>query len=366
MMRTLIRRSLLRFLALIKKEILPILMDKKSRAVLFAPIIVQCIIFGYGASYHLESVPYAIYNQSNDSVSYEIEQELLKTPKFKLIEKCHTMGCLRESVDSQKSLIGIFIDSNFKNTLQANIILDARNTASANTASGYVTSIIENINNRLYGKSALNINSRFLFNENNYTRYTILIGMTLALSVIQVLLLSSLSVSREKEEGSYDMMIMTPARPFEMLIGKAIPPIVIAFIQSFILIAICRFYFEIPMRGNIFAIFTLITIFAFAIVGIGLAISTLSKTTMQSLVAGFSLCLVLIMASGLITAVDGMPYWFKAVAYCNPVYYGINSMWQLYLQGCSIFDLTDKIIPLIMVGIVTLSMASYLFRHKLE
>ena len=240
MMRTLIRRSLLRILALIKKEILTILMDKKSRAVLFAPIIVQCIIFGYGASYHLESVPYAIYNQSNDSVSYEIEQELLKTPKFKLIEKCHTMGCLRESVDSQKSLIGIFIDSNFKNTLQANIILDARNTASANTASGYVTSIIENINNRLYGKSALNINSRFLFNENNYTRYTILIGMTLALSVIQVLLLSSLSVSREKEEGSYDMMIMTPARPFEMLIGKAIPPIVIAFIQSFILIAICR------------------------------------------------------------------------------------------------------------------------------
>ena len=148
MMRTLIRRSLLRILALIKKEILTILMDKKSRAVLFAPIIVQCIIFGYGASYHLESVPYAIYNQSNDSVSYEIEQELLKTPKFKLIENCHTMGCLRESVDSQKSLIGIFIDSNFKNTLRANIILDARNTASANTASGYVTSIIENIMER--------------------------------------------------------------------------------------------------------------------------------------------------------------------------------------------------------------------------
>ena len=104
MMRTLIRKSLLRILALIKKEILTILMDKKSRAVLFAPIIVQCIIFGYGASYHLENVPYAIYNQSNDSVSYEIEQELLKTPKFKLIEKCHTMDCLRKSVDSQKIL----------------------------------------------------------------------------------------------------------------------------------------------------------------------------------------------------------------------------------------------------------------------
>lgn len=365
-MKTLIKKSLLRILALIKKEILTILMDKKSRIVLFAPIVVQCIIFGYGASYHLENVPYTIYNQSNDSAAFEIEQELLNTPKFSLIEKCHTMDSLRDSVDSQKSLIGIFIASDFKNTKQVNIILDARNTASANTASGYVSSIVESVNDRLYGKSALTINSRFLFNENNYTRYTILIGMTLALSVIQVLLLSSLSVSREKEEGSYDMMIMTPARPFEMLIGKAIPPVVIAFVQSFILILICRFYFEIPMRGSILAIFTLIIIFAFAVVGIGLAISTLSKTTMQSLVAGFSLCLVLIMSSGLITSVDGMPSWFKAVAYCNPVYYGINCMWQLYLQGTSIFDLTEKIIPLIIVGTVTLSMASYLFRHKLE
>lgn len=365
-MKTLIRKSLLRILALVKKEILTILMDKKSRIVLFAPVIVQCIIFGYGASYHLESVPYSILNLSNDSASYELEHELLNTPRFKLIKNCHTIGCLRNSVDSQKSLIGIFIDSDFKNKRQANIILDARNTASANTASGYVAAIVDKVNDRLYGKSVLSINSRFLFNENNYTRYTILIGMTLALSVIQVLLLSSLSVSREKEEGSYDMMIMTPARPFEMLIGKAIPPVVIAFAQSLILILICRFYFEIPMRGNIFAIFTLVIIFAFAVVGIGLAISTLSKTTMQSLVTGFSLCLVLIMSSGLITAVDGMPAWFKAVAYCNPVYYGINSMWQLYLQGTSIFDLTEKIIPLILVGIVTLSMAAYLFRHKLE
>ena len=111
-MRTLIRRSLLRILALIKKEILTILMDKKSRAVLFAPIIVQCIIFGYGASYHLESVPYAIYNQSNDSVSYEIEQELLKTPKAEAVpceyQKDRRYGCLMILAGVATSLLLLF------------------------------------------------------------------------------------------------------------------------------------------------------------------------------------------------------------------------------------------------------------------
>ncbi len=359
-------KSYLRILALIKKEFLTILMDRSSRLILIAPVIVQCIIFGYGASYHLEHVPYAICNESNDHLAYEIENELAHTPKFELVAKCLSQQCVKDNVDSQQSLLGIYIASDFKSTHQLLVVTDARNTASANTAAGYVTSIIEKLNDEIFGKSAIAINSRYLYNENNYTRYTILIGMTLALSVIQVLLLASLSVSREKEEGSYDMMIMTPSRTFEMLIGKAVAPVIIAMLQSLMLIAICNFYFEIPIRGNIFAITALIAIFSFAIVGIGLAISTVSRTTMQSLITAFSLCLIFIMSSGLITAVDGMPVWFKTVAYCNPLYYGINAMWELYLEGYSFTEVTDKLIPLLVVGGITMSLAAILFKHKID
>lgn len=364
-MKEIIFNSCLRILALVKKEILTILMDKNSRVILFAPVIAQCIIFGYGASYHLEHVPYAIYNEARDDLSNEIIQTISNTQRFDLVQNCTSLQELKDSVDSQKSLIGIYIASDFKDTKNIYVALDARNTASANTAVGYVSYIVENINNQIKA-SPLNINTRFLFNENNYTRYTILIGMTLALSVIQVLLLSSLSVSREKEEGTFDMMIMTPARPFEMLIGKAIPPIIIATIQSLTLIAICVFYFDIPMRGSFIDVMALVIIFACAIVGMGLAISTISKTTMQSLVTAFSLCLILIMASGLITSVDGMPQWFKYVSYCDPLYYGINSMWRIFLQGQTLLDCINLLIPLVLVEIVTLGLAGFLFRHHLD
>ncbi|MGN1282134.1 MAG: ABC transporter permease [Succinivibrio sp.] len=358
--------SLQRILSLIKKEFLIILMDKKSRVVLFVPVIVQCIIFGYGASYHLQSVPYAIMNRSSGKLAFEFENELLNTPVFTLIKKCANDSCLKDCIETSKCLLSINIRDDFDDSREIFIGTDARNTASANTAAGYLSEITQSLNRRFSGKRGISINSRFLFNENNYTRYTILVGMCLALSVIQVLLLSALSVCREKEDGTYDMMLMTPSRPFELLIGKATAPICIAAVQSLIMILICVFYFSIPMRGSIISIMMLIFTFSATVVGIGLAVSTVAKTTQQALITGFILCLILIMTSGLITAVDGMPAYFKVVAAINPVHYGINAIWQIFLQGKGYFEVLGLILPLIGTGIVTLSVAAWLFRHRID
>ena len=347
-----LKNSYFRILALIKKEILTILKDPKSRIILIAPIIVQCVIFGYGASFHLEHIPYSFLSQSNSKLSYEFEQTLKNTQRFELDKQCTSIDCLQQSIDSQTSLIAIFID--------------ARNTASTNTALSYVSQIIEMLNQQYFAKSPLTIESQFLFNENNYTRYTVLIGMCLALSIIQVLLLSALSVTREKEEGSYDMMIMTPARPLELLLGKALPPIIIAIVQSLILISICYFYFEIPLRGRLIDVVSQILIFSFTIVGLGLSISTLSNTTLQSLILGFTFSILLILTSGLITSVEAMPALFKYVSYINPAYYGINGIWKLYLEGKTLLDIIDLQIPLVIMSILSLSLATYLFRHKLN
>lgn len=358
--------SLHRIFALVKKEFLIILMDKKSRVVLFVPVIVQCIIFGYGASYHLLCVPYAILNSSSGELAFEFENELLNSPTFKLEKKCADDLCLSECLETSKCLLSINIPDDFEEKREIFVGTDARNTASANTAAAYLSEITQSLNNRYTSAAKIKINSRFLFNENNYTRYTILVGMCLALSVIQVLLLSALSVCREKEDGTYDMMLMTPSRPFELLIGKATAPICIASLQSLIMIMICIFYFGIPMRGSVISVMILIFTFAATVVGIGLAISTIAKTTQQALVTGFILCLVLIMTSGLITAVDGMPDYFKAVALINPVYYGINAIWQIFLQGKGYLEVLNLVCPLIVTGVITLSTAAWLFRHRID
>ena len=360
-MKAVIEESILRIYALIVKEFLTILKDKSSRVILFAPIIVQCFIFGYGASYHLEHVPYALYCQDNSKEAFSLLMRIKHTPKFEQTAVCNDMHCLTDKIDSQEALLGIYIPENFYKTKNIDILTDARNTASANTAASYVTQIIDENNSK---NSILNF--RYLFNPNNYTRYTILIGMCLGLSVIQVLLLSALSVCREKEDGTYDMMLMTPSKTYELLLGKAIAPVAIATVQSIILILICNFYFAIEIKGDVFSLLCLIVLFDLAIVGLGLAISTLCKTTMQALISGFSCCLVLILTSGLLTSIDGMPDWFRIIAKMNPVHYGIYAIWNIYLEGKSIFDILDLLIPLAVLGVITFSIAAYLFRHRID
>ena len=361
-----IKNSYYRIMAQVKKEILTILKDKKSRVILVAPVIVQCIIFGYGASYHLEHIPFTFLSNDNSALAHELKNTLINTPKFELTENCLDLSCLENSISNQKSIVAIYLDSNFKNTHQVNVITDARNTASANTCLAYLNQIVTSLNLKLYQNDNLALVSNFLFNENNYTIYTVLIGMCLALSIIQILLLSALSVTREKEDGTYDMMIMTPVRPLELLIGKALPPIVIACIQSLVIIIICYYYFKIPMRGSLIDVLLQIVIFSFTVVGIGLTISTLSSTTMQSLIVGFSLTIILITTSGLLTAFDAMPIFFQYVATLNPAYYGISGIWQIYLEGKSILDIYLLQVPLIFLSFLTLSIATYLFRHKIN
>lgn len=366
MLKDKILNSLLRILGLIKKEFITLLVDPSNRKVLTIPIVVQCVLFGYGASFILEHIPFVYCSQSNDETSHEIVNELSHTPDFELIKTCTSLDCLEQSINDGESLVALYFPPDFKKTGAFDVMLDARNTSSANTAASYVNSVIQKMNIKTAGYPAININTRYLFNQNNYTRFTILVGMCMALSVIQVLLLSSLSISKEREEGSYDMMIMTPARPFEMLIGKAVPPVIIAAVQSLALVAVCRYYFKIPIRGDILDLTVIIVVFSIAVVGIGLVISAFSKTTMLSLIVAFTLCLVIIMTSGLITTVDAMPYGFQFIAYLNPLHYGINQMWQCYLQGKDLADLYHLMLPLIGIGAVTLSIAGYIFKHNLE
>lgn len=355
-----------RIIALCKKEMLTILKDPKSRVVLFVPIIVQSLIFGYGASFELKHIPFSYFQNTVDKKSQDFIFELLNSHGFELVHHCHSMQCLEDDISNEKALLGLYFSSDFKHNHKIMVITDARNSVSANTAVSYLNAVSEKFNNNGKSSRLLDVNYRYLYNENVNTRYTILVGMCLALSVIQVLLLSSLSVSREKEEGSYDMMIMTPASPFELLIGKALVPIIISTIQCCILVTICVYYFAIPLKGNFLSLLFIILLFANTIVGIGLTISTLSKTTMQSLIIAFCMCLILIMTSGLLTSVDGMPWWFKYVAYANPLYYGINAMWRVFLEGASLFSVINLLMPLIVVGICTMSLATYFFRSRLD
>ncbi len=358
--------SILRIIGLTIKEFLTIINDKGSLQVLIVPIFAQCVLFGYGTAFDLKHVPWVYYDAAKTLESQNVLFDIGNTPIFELQRQCPSVQCVKDSVDRQEALIGIIIDGDFKREHTLNVIGDARNTASANTATGYVQSIVTAYNHKKLGDMGYSVQSRMWFNPNNITRFSIVSAMIIILTFIQVLMLSALSISRERENGSYDMMLMTPTSPFEMLVGKALPPLFISMCQGLISFLICHFYFEITLQGNFFELFFAILCFNISVVGFGMMISVFAKNPMQSMIISFLCLMPMVMCSGMLTSVDAMPSWFKIFVYLDPMYYGLNILWRIYLEGLSILDVWYYFIPLLITLCVSMGLCLYLFRRKLE
>lgn len=362
--------SYIRLLALIYKEFVVMLMDKGTRKILILPIIIQSILFGYGATFNLEQVPYIIFQDSQDQSAVSLIHKINNNATFDLTKVCYDEYCFNEALNHGDALLGIYIGNDFATNKTIFVATDARNTSSANTALGYVMAIVNEFNleqkARLGMSGGVNIEYRYFYNENNYTRYSIMTGMILALSMIQVMMLSSLSVSREREEGTFDMMLMAPLTPIEILIGKAFPPTFIAVTQGLGLFLICLLWFDIPFHGNFGALVFVITVFSLCIVGIGLAISALTKTSQQSVVISFTIVLPTIILSGMITPISAMPELMQYVSTGNPFYYGLEALRRIYLEGQTLMQVFHLLLPLIGIGAFTLTLAVSLFRGKLS
>lgn len=364
---------LTRLWAMIQKELIVTVMDKGTRKILILPLILQSILFGYGASFNLEHVPYVLYQADFGPDASAIVQRIQHNPTFDLVAFCTDEPCFKRTLDQGDALLGVYIGNDFEKSRQLFVATDARNTSSANMALSYIQSIVSTYNQEKqrelsasHQSSHLILEYRYLYNVNNLTRYTIMTGMILALSMIQVMMLSSLSVAREREDGTFDMMLMSPLTPVEILISKAVVPTTIAVCQGIALFFICMLWFEIPFAGNFFTLVLIIAIFSLSTVGLGLAISALSATAQQAQVVSFVLVLPFIILSGMITPTSAMPELAQLVSYLDPIFYGYEAIRRVYLEGQSLMDVAHLLLPLIGLGLITLSTSILLFRGKLS
>lgn len=365
---------LTRLWAMIQKELIVTVMDKGTRKILFLPLLLQSILFGYGATFNLEHVPYVLYQADYGIDATAIATRLNHNPTLDLVRFCTDEPCFKRSLDHGEALLGVYIGNDFETSRTLFVATDARNTSSANTALSYIQSIVSAYNQERQAHttsinpigSRLIIEYRYLYNVNNLTRYSIMTGMILALSMIQVMMLSSLSVSREREDGTFDMMLMSPLTPVEILISKAVVPTTIAVCQGVALFFICLFWFEIPFAGNFLTLLLIIALFSLSTVGLGLAISALSATAQQAQVVSFILVLPFIILSGMITPISGMPPLAQFVALFDPLLYGYEAIKRVYLEGQSLLEIAHLLLPLVGLGTLALSVSIMLFRGKLS
>ena len=186
-----------------------------------------------------------------------------------------------------------------------------------------------------------------------------------SLSLIQTLLLAALSVAREREQGTFDQLLVTPLTPMQILVGKAVPSVMVGLMQSTIILLIIRFWFQIPMAGSIVTLYLGLLVFTVAAVGVGLSLSALSLTMQQAMLYTFLVVMPLMMLSGMLTPVRNMPELLQVATYANPLRFGVAIARGVYLEGATLVDIVPHLIPLSVMIAVTLPLAAWLFRHRL-
>lgn len=366
-----------RIRALIWKELLAVLRDPKSRSFIMIPPIIQLFIFAFAATLDVKNVPIGIFNQDFGQHSIEIIQRLHGSPMFQQLLFLKGVQEIPDFIDNQKGLMVVSFDEAFSRTLNSNrpaqvqLILDGRRSNSAQIVSGYITTILEQFNTELAAQSSQpQQNARLFpinwFNPNLLYYWYNIPSLVATLSMLTCLIVTTLSVAREREIGTFDQLLVSPLLPFEILIGKIIPGIIIGAIEGTLMMSVGVLILGVPFTGSLLLFFAALLVFVTAISGIGLFISSLSSTQQQALLGTFIFMMPSVLLSGFATPIENMPNWLQPAAYTIPLTYMLVISKGIFLKAMPASIVFENIWPMLLIGCITIPIASWFFRRRLS
>jgi len=364
--------------ALIIKEILAVWRDKKSRFVLIVPPLVQLIILAHAATLDVSNISIGIHNQDEGWYSHELVQRIKGSPYFSHVYEFGNSKEVRHAIDTQKVLVSLQIQQNFSRFInsskqaQIQVILDGRKSNAAQIVTGYLTLILQNLNRDILAHNGVevsdpvNIEFRALFNPNlDYIFYTVpcLVGI---LSMMLALMLTAMSVSRERENGTFDQLLVSPLQPWEILVGKLIPAMMIGIGESTLLMIFALNLFGVPFKGSLILLYSSMVVFLFSIVGIGLFISSISRTQQQSILGTFVFIVPTMLLSGYATPIENMPHWLQPFSNLVPITHFFIIVKGIFLKNMPAGEVFMNTWPMALIAVFTLTLAGWMFTRRLE
>ena len=365
----------IRLWALIRKEFLAVMLDPKTRSILIIPPLLQLFIFSYAATLEVKNVTIAVYNQDGGHRSVELIKHIEASPTFTHINYVHSSQEIKNSIVNQTSFVALVIRSDFSQRIESKqsaslqVILDGRKSNTALITLGYLNDIMDAYTRDLaqefnYEFPQLQIIERHWFNANLIYMWFTVPSLLATLVMTIALSLTALSIARERDTGTFDQMLVSPLTPTEILCGKAIPAIIIATLEG---VAICVFaiiFLRVKFQGNFFLFLGSLFVFLIAIVGIGLFISSLCRTQQQAALGSFMFMTPAVMISGFASPVENMPLLLQWLAQGSPLKHFMIVARGIFLKDMPGLAVWQHTWPNILIGIVTLMLAKYLFRRQ--
>lgn len=366
-----------KIMSLIRKEFISIWKDPRSRMLIVVPPLLQLFIFAHAATMEIRNIDMAVLDKSNTVQSRELVREFQHSKWFEHVILVENEEQVAGLIRTRKVQLALAINTDFAKKILKNqptsiqIILDGRQTNVAGIANGYATTIIgqyeaEHFPQRIKNKPMINVEIRNWFNPNLiYLWYTVISLITILATSI-ALVLTALSIAREREMGTFDQLIVSPLTSFEILIGKTVPPLIISVILSTIMGYFVIIFFKVPFVGSGWLYYSSLIIYLLSVLGVGLFISSICKTQQQAILGAFTFQMPAILLSGYISPVEDMPIFFQYLTWLNPIRFFLVIIKGLTLKAMPAEYVIQNIIPLIFIAILTLSAASWMFKRNLD
>ena len=330
---------LTRLVCLIKKELQAILGNRQGRILLIMPIILQTALFPFAATLEVKNSTLIIYNEDGGAASVELVQRLSQTAAFTKIIMAHGEKEIREAIDSQNALLALQIPPDFsrrllnRQTAPVQIVIDGRRSNSAQIASGYASQVVNAFALEQGGRPLASISLRNLYNPNLDFKWHVLPSLVAIITTIGCLIVTALSVAREREEGTFDQLLVSPLTPVYIMVGKAVPGVLVAVAQGSFIVLVARFIYRVPFTGSTLLLFSGMICYGLALAGIGLFISSLCETQQQAFLGVFSFMVPAVMLSGYVAPIENMPVAMQWVAHLNPLSFFIPILKGVFLKG---------------------------------
>ncbi|ABC22590.1 ABC transporter permease [Rhodospirillum rubrum] len=366
-----------RLKALIVKEFLAILRDPKGRMILIVPPLLQLFVFSYATTLEVKNADIILLNRDSGGWGWELVQRLDGTPTIGRILITGDPAQVRAAIDGQRVLAAVEIGPAFSRDIEAGrpatvqILLDGRRSNAAQIVAGYLNQIVADLaaetpRGRRTEAKAPTVIARSWFNPNLLSQWAMVPGLVAIIALLTGLVVTALSIAREREFGTFDQLMVSPLRTHEILAGKMIPPILIglAHITAFLVVSI--FVFEIPFRGSLFVLYGSSVVYLAAVVGLGLFISALSMTQQQAILGAFMLMVPMVLLSGFASPIDNMPEWLQPLTRLDPLRYYLVIVKGLFLKDLALTEVIANVVPLAAIAVVTLGAAAWLFRRRME
>lgn len=334
--------------AFIKKEFYHIFRDYRSMVILFGMPLVMVLLFGFAITNDIKNARIAILDNSKDIVTKQITQKLISSGYFILeknitnhneIERAFTEGIIKEVVVFEP---GFAQKLKTEGRAKVQLILDASEPNTANILSSYTSGIINSYSLELMGESSLmpikiNVESRMYYNPELKSVYMFVPGTITVLLMLISAMMTSISITREKELGTMEALLVSPLKPHQIIIGKVMPYVVLSFINLIVILLLARFVFEMPVRGNLALLLSESLLFIVMSLALGILISTASSTQQQAmLLSMFALMLPTILLSGFIFPVKNMPVILQYLSHLMPSKWFIIIIKNIMLKGTGI------------------------------